>query len=104
MPRLPLAARELRELRHCPVARLKAQQQPFPRGGPRPAASASAGNTRNANVSPHANLPSPSSGYIKPDLSNSKGFAQPWNLDADVRKVFARPEEQRPKSSSHVWM
>lgn len=24
---------ELRELRHCPVARLKAQQQPFPTGG-----------------------------------------------------------------------
>ncbi|MXQ84098.1 hypothetical protein E5288_WYG012155 [Bos mutus] len=37
--------------------------------------------------------------YIKLDLSNSKGFAQPWNLDADVRKGFARPEEQRPKSS-----
>ena len=28
-------------------------------------------------------------------LSNLKGFAQPWNLDADVRKGFVRPEEQR---------
>ena len=39
---------------------------------------------------------------MKLDLSNLKGFAQPWNLDADVRKGFARPEEQRPKSRSEI--
>ena len=39
---------------------------------------------------------------MKLDLSNLKGFAQPWNLDADVRKGFARPEEQRLKLRSEI--
>ncbi|CAI9156592.1 unnamed protein product [Rangifer tarandus platyrhynchus] len=48
-----------------------------PRGAPRPAALASAGNPRNANVRPHADLPSPSSGCVNKPLGGSV-FAAEW--------------------------